>query len=106
VLAAQDSAAGVALEAWEAPGPAPAGDPAVFGAAGPAEQGVDERPRRMSSRRMDDEPGRLVDDEKVVVLVDDAHGDGLAAGVERHDRGHRQLEPVARSDHGVGLDLT
>ncbi len=97
VLGDHQQAARVAVEAMDDPGPAHAGDPAVFGAAGPAEQGVDERPRRVSSRRMDDEPGRLVDDEQVVVLVDDAQRDRLAADVERHDR----RAPSARAGRRV-----
>ena len=35
------------------------------------EQAVDERAGRMAGRRMDHEPGRLVDDEQVLVLVGD-----------------------------------
>ena len=64
------------------PGPRDARDAAVLRAAGPGEQRVDERARRWPGRRMDDEPGGLVDDQQVVVLVDHLERD-----VRRRARG-------------------
>ena len=61
---------------WTMPGPSDPGDPAVVGPAGPGEQRVDERVAVVvPGRRVDDEAGRLVDDEQVVVLVDDRQRD-------------------------------
>ncbi len=53
---------------------------------------------------MDDESGRLVDDQQIVILVDDLEGDRLTCDIEGHDRRDVEDEPVARPDHGVGLD--
>ena len=47
-----------------------------------AEQGVDERAAGVPRRRVDDEPGRLVDDQQVVVLVDDRDVGSRAAAIE------------------------
>ena len=58
--------------------------PAVLGAAGPGQQGVDEGVGGMAGSRMDDETRRLVDDEQVVVLVHHADRDVRGRGqVER-----------------------
>ena len=49
--------------------PLHAGDPAVLRVTG--QQRVYERAARVTRRRMNDEPGRLVDDQQVGVLVYD-----------------------------------
>ena len=89
------------------PGRATPGDPAVLGAAGPREQRVDQRVAVvMAGRRVDDEPGRLVDDEQVVVLVDDRQRDvGLGLEVERRPaRGTSSAELGPGVDDRVGLE--
>jgi hypothetical protein len=79
---------GVAIESVDDPGTIgvlPAGDPEV-------EQRVHEGSLCMAGRRMDDDPGRLVDDEEVLVLKGDPQ---LALlGFERDGLGlrHRDLE--------------
>ena len=57
----------------------------------PPEQRVDERPVGVPRRRVDDEAGRLVDDEQVVVLVDDVDRD-LRLGDRLGRRGRRDDE--------------
>ena len=51
------------------------------------EQAVDERAVRVAGRRVDDDAGRLVDDEQVLVLAGDPQVDLL--GLERWSRGAR-----------------
>ena len=75
------------------------------------QQAVDEGPGRMARRRMDDEPGRLVDDEQVLVLVGDPQRQLLRLERARRRVGHldRQLlpalQPVAlRTAAPVDLD--
>src|ERR1700722_3843877 len=60
-----------------------------------ADQRVDQRARRVARRRMDDEPGRLVDHDQMIVLVDHGKFDVLAqkGRVLRHGR----LEDDARA---------
>ena len=48
--------------------------PPYAAAVGMRQQRVDERAAGVAGRRMDDQPGRLVDDQQVVVLVDDVSG--------------------------------
>ena len=64
-------------------------------AAGGAErqQAVRERPGLFPARGVDDEPGRLVHDEEVLVLVDDVEGDRL--GDELLRLGQRDVEPFS-----------
>ena len=71
---------------------------------GPAQEGVDEGARVVARRRMDDEPGRLVDDQQVVVLVGDHQRDRLAGQLEPDRGGHVQLEDVAGADQDVRLE--
>ena len=63
---------------------------------------MDHRAGRVARRRVDDQPGRLVDDEQVVVLVDDAQDD-VRLGLERERHGLRHEEPEvgARADDRV-----
>ena len=68
-------AARVAVEAVDDPRPLDAGDPTPGRAVAVGQQRVDQRAAGMARRRMDDQPGRLVDDQQVVVLVDDAERD-------------------------------
>ena len=55
--------------------PLNAGDAAPRLAVAVRQERVDERAARMTGRRVDDEPRRLVDDQQVRVLVDDPQGD-------------------------------
>ena len=74
------------------PGRATPAMPAVLGAVRPGQQRVDQRVGGVARRRVDDEAGRLVDDQQVVVLVDDVERDvGRRGEVERDDR--RDVEP-------------
>ena len=58
---------------------------------------VDERAARMPRRRMHDEPGRLVDHDEVVVLVDDRERDRLRLRLGRHRRRHDERDARARA---------
>ena len=60
--------------------------PPYVSARAAAEQRVDERSVGVARRRMDDEPGRLVDDEQVLVLVDDGDVDLRLGDRLRRDR--------------------
>ena len=84
----------VAVEAMDDARPLDAGDPAVVGSP-PGEQRVDQRAVAVAGRRVDDEPGRLVDDQQVVVLVDDLDRDRRVGLEVARDLGRRDLE-----DHG------
>ena len=53
-----------------------------------AEQRVHERAARGAGARVHDEPGRLVHDDQVAVLVDDGHFDVLGLRLGRHRGGH------------------
>ena len=59
---------------------------------------VDEGAACVAGTGMDHEPGRLVDDDQRVVLVDHVQGDGLGGGFGGHGRGQDELETVARFD--------
>ena len=61
----------IAVEAMDDARPLDAGDAAPGLAVAVRQERVDERAARMTGRRVDDEPGRLVDDQQVLVLVDD-----------------------------------
>ena len=50
------------------------------------QQGVDQRARRVAGPRVDDQAGRLVDDQQRRVLVDDVERDRLGDEVERLGR--------------------
>ena len=53
---------------------------------------VDQRARIVPRRRMHHEPGRLVDDDEVVVLVDDGERDRLALRLRRRGRRHDERD--------------
>ena len=98
VLGDHQQAARVAVEAMDDPRPRDAGDAAVLAAAGAGEQRVDERVAVvMPGRRMDDEARRLVDDEQVVVLVDDARAGCPAPGARSSGDGLRHVQPELRA---------
>jgi hypothetical protein len=69
------AAAGVLVEAMDDPGALLAADAGEGGAVG--EQGVDERVARVAGGGVDDEAGRLVEDEEIGVLEKDVEGDVL-----------------------------
>ena len=67
-------------------------------------------PESWPAAGMDDEPGRLVDDDEVVVLVDDGEFDRFACGSAGDRRRHRQRDPrsacdlAARVEHRHAVD--
>ena len=87
------------------PGPLHAGDAAGGESRAESEQRVDERAVAMTRRGMHDEPGRLVHDQQVVVLVHDLDRDlRLGARLGGGGRRHHQLQDGPRLDEGVRLD--
>ena len=91
VVAGDDQQArGVAVEAVDDARPRDARDAAVVVAA--RQQGVDERAPPVPGRRVDDQAGRLVDDQQVVVLVDDLDLDRRVRLEVVRDLGRRDLE--------------
>ena len=90
---------------WTMPGRwTPAIPPHVVAVA-VGQEGVDQRPVRMTGGRVDDQAGRLVDDQQVVVLVDDVEDDlGRGSEVERDRVGDLQAQLRARGDDRVRLE--
>ena len=89
-------AAGVPVEAMHDPGPLDAGDAAPRRAVAVRQQRIDQGPAAVPGRRMDDQAGRLVEDQQVIVLVHDPKWDlGRRREVER-DR-LRDVETQLRS---------
>ena len=78
-LGDDDQAARLLVEPMDDPGSADAGDRAegLAAIARTTQEGVHEGARSVPGRRMHDEPGRLVDDQHVVVLVGDDERDRL-----------------------------
>ena len=106
VLGDHQQAARVAVEPVDDAGPRDPGDAAVLRSTRPGQQRVHERVAVvMAGRRMDDETGRLVDDEQVVVLVDDPERD-VRRGRQIERDGLRDVETHlgARRHEGVGAD--
>jgi len=62
------------------------------------DQRVDERAGGVPCAGMHDKPGRLVDDDQRVVLIDDGEGYGFAAERGRHGMRENELEALARFD--------
>ena len=87
------------------PGPLDAGDAAEPAGPAWASSALTSVSAGVARRRMDDEPGRLVDDQQVRVLVDDADRD-LGRGREIERLGLRDDEPQRGPgpDHGVRLE--
>ena len=106
VLGDHQQPARVAVEAMDDARPRDAGDPAVLRSAGAGEQRVDERVAVvMAGRRVDDEAGRLVDDQQVVVLVDDPQRDvRCGREVERDRFGDVEPDLGPGGDDRVGPD--
>jgi hypothetical protein len=65
------------------------------------EERIDERALPVAGRGVDHEAGGLVDDQQVLVLVDDRHGDGRVGLQMVRDLGRRNLEGHA----GAAADL-
>ena len=82
VLGRDQQAARVLVEAMDDARPRLAADAGQRRAA-MGDQRVDQRAVGIARRRMDDEPGRLVDDDEVLVLVDDVERDILALRLAR-----------------------
>ena len=62
------------------------------------DQRVDQRPRAMARAGMDDEAGRLIDDDQRIVLVDHGKRNGLGAGLGRCGLRQVEREAFARFD--------
>ena len=89
----------VLVDAVDDARPRDAADPRQAAAA-MVEQGVDQRPVAIAGGRMDDQPGRLVDDQQMLVLEDDGERDVLRLVVRRLRLGDRQLERLVALDLG------
>ncbi len=61
----------------------------------PAHQGVDECPRPVTRRRMDDHARRLVDHHEPFILVDDSQRNGLGHHIAPRRGGHRHGHSLA-----------
>ena len=59
------------------------------------EESIDECVAPMAGRGMDGQAGRLVDDQQVLVLVDDAQGDRFRLDVERLRRRNSHVDGIA-----------
>ncbi len=72
-----------------------------------ADQRIDQRPVGMAGGGVDDEPGRLVDDDEMLVLVDDVERDVLALDgqIFRRGRVERDGRPRGELARGVARDL-
>jgi hypothetical protein len=81
----------IAVEAVDDPRSLDTGDPAPGRSVAVGQEGVDQGVAGMARRRVDDQPGRLVEDEQVVVLVDDRQRD-LGRGLEIERRRLRDVE--------------
>jgi hypothetical protein len=92
----------VAVQAMDDPGPLDAGDPAPRRPVAVCQQGVDEGAVGMARRGVDHEPGRLVEDEQVVVLVDDRQRDlGRRSEFERDRLGNVETQLRAGAHDAV-----
>ena len=74
------------------------------------QQGVEQGAVRVARSGMDDQPGRLVNDDDVGVGVDDGQRDVLRLGVILRFHGNPRTDAVARIDHvpgagGVAVEL-
>ena len=87
-LGDDEKAGGILVDAVDDAGAEASAD-AGEGLAAVVEEGVYQRSRRGARRRMHDEPGGLVDDDDIGILVDDFKGDRFGGGVDRC--GRRQL---------------
>jgi hypothetical protein len=83
------------------PGPQLAADPRE--PAGVVEQRVDQRAVGVAGRRVDDQAGRLVDDDEVLVLEEDRQRDVLGDRAGRRGRRDRDLDDVAEAELGPRL---
>ena len=105
-LGDDQQAGGVLVEPVDDAGPPDPADPRQAGAA-MGDQRVDQRAVRMARRRMDDEAGRLVDDDQVLVLEDDVErqyprresGESSGGGASKAIRA-----PAAQLRRGVAHD--
>jgi hypothetical protein len=64
------------------------------------EQGVDQGPVAVAGGRVDDQPGRLVDDQQMLVLEDDRQRDVLRLVVRRLRLGDGERERLVAADLG------
>src|SRR5450756_1472240 len=91
-LGNHDQPGRVAVQAMHDPGPLDARDAAVFRVA--RQERIDHRPAPVPGRRVDDEPGRLVDHQHVRVLVQDLKRDRLGLDVGRLRRRNAEEQRV------------
>ncbi len=67
------------------------------------DQGVDQRAVQIAGRRMDHQPGRLVDNDQRIVLIDDRQRNILALRFGRGRRRHGDRIDLARFDSVIGV---
>ena len=96
VLGDDQQPGGVAIEPMDDPRP-----PRLLAAGGPPLERLGERPGPVTARGMHDHPGRLVDDQQVLVLVGDAE---VRALVHRCDRRRPPSGTIVDLDRLAGLD--
>ncbi len=101
VLGHHQQAGGVLVQAVDDARPLAAADARQVVAV--LEQGVDQGAGRVARGRMDDEAGRLLDDEQVGVLEDDVERDVLGRRVQRPGRRLVHHDAVAGLDPVRGL---
>ena len=102
VLGGDQQARGVLVQAVDDAGPRLAADADQLVAA-MGDQGIDQRAVGIARRRMHHQPGRLVDDDEVLVLINHGQRDILALRTRRHRRGHGDRIGLARFDPVVGV---
>ena len=92
----------VLVEAVDDAGPLDAAD-ARQAVAAMVDQRVDQRAGPVAGARMDDQPGRLVDDDQVVVLVENVERDVLALRLGRLRLGQVDSDGFARFQLAAGI---
>ena len=103
VLGHDEQAGGVLVEPMHDARPLHAAD-ARQAVAAMGDERVHERAGLMSRRRVDDQPGRLVDDDEVVVLVHDGKIDGFRLRLGRHRGGLDEHELRAGDRPSIGIE--
>ena len=104
-LGRDDQAGGILVDAVDDAGPGDAADPRQAAAA-MVEQGVDQRAVEIARRRVDDEPGGLVDHDQMLVLVDDGERDVLRLVMRRRRVGMVIAQIAPRLARAAGSRAT